>query len=422
MRRKKLKEIETIKEKGLSREQQINKDYIEKVKKERLNAAAQEGERERQIFALPRKDNQCLNTLENPVDIKSEIHESQDTTVLKDSSKNQIGNNLIQDSAMKQKIHALPSKSIESKEPNNEVVVADSDRDSKIEEGRDEITKKTSNEIVSYKTEVNGGHQKMRAESNDIRIGNYVQNGEGRNENTIKSSSHVIESNEGSQKISSKSNQIRTESVPLKNILLTSQNKLLESSCSEKDVPNEKQCAEMKKATKNTPMNSLVCSDEERHQLVIDSLSMYRSKKIKNDDQLWNDKQEKCIKKDSSSNVDNWNVETDACLSKYVFEYLFDFISISSKLNELFKNMNYRFTPDSCRLRWSELDSIVESKHKDLALNKKNKTFEEVQSRAFREPNRYLTAPKVLPSIDDFTDDDSEDSLIFDENESLTLD
>ena len=175
-------------------------------------------------------------------------------------------------------------------------------------------------------------------------------------------------------------------------------------------------------------------SDDDRSKLVAESLSIYRATLAKGaktkkqyntvlPPRLYNENPMKEQNKPPKIRGDfNWNQSEDLFLSKLVHECLFDFEMIASMMSREFPLIKELFTPDRCRIRWSELDIImaekdrkhhIEKKAKIFKSNGKQVSFEELKRRAFAEPCESLCKPKDFPNMLEPCDEDS-DYFVFD--------
>lgn len=188
--------------------------------------------------------------------------------------------------------------------------------------------------------------------------------------------------------------------------------------------------------------NENECLDDTMQSLVQESLLIYRShRSVKNQNIV--DQSASCliyienkvehlsrssVREDSlkeksqsaSLNTLVWNKEMDVCLSKFVDNSKYDFTLVASKMQVEFCTLRMLITSEDCRMRWFELDSLAEDannskrheekKAKIFLANGKQISFEELQHRAFSEQNQFLCPPQTLPNIDDWSDNDENES------------
>jgi len=136
---------------------------------------------------------------------------------------------------------------------------------------------------------------------------------------------------------------------------------------------------------KTNPPNPLPQNEHDLQNAVMESLSIYRSKKER-DNQVLQKSNDDLLNFIGSETVSNespikgscetmnhepsivWSRDMDEYLRKLAHEYLFDFQKISQHLltNQEFHR---KITADECRKRWSILDSEIDGKEKLVEIN-----------------------------------------------------
>ena len=179
---------------------------------------------------------------------------------------------------------------------------------------------------------------------------------------------------------------------------------------------------------KTNPPNPRSQNEHDLQNAVMESLSIYRSKKErdnqvlqKSNDKLLNFKGSETVSNDSpkKGNCETmnhepsivWSRDMDESLRKLAHEYLFDFQKVSQHLltNQEF---HLKITADECRKRWSILDSEIDSKEKLVEINtsvnpaiyvdvKKDRlSFNELKNK-----KSTLVVKPIPPQLDDHQDD-----------------
>lgn len=170
--------------------------------------------------------------------------------------------------------------------------------------------------------------------------------------------------------------------------------------------------------------------DEERRKRVQDSLSIYYSRrtqeKATENPTASGSKDSESISVIESTSIEKnkrlmWKKELDDQLEKITHETSFDFTSAASKMSEQFYPL--QFSSNQCRLRWSELDAIEMSAASRVKLQKNNRSFiltqcgkqadfEELEKQIVSQRSTILSPPKDLPSTYQYSDEESDDTLL----------